>query len=233
MAIQLIVTVLHALPWWVPLILVISLLAPLLKTPRVKGWFGEVLLHQCLRLGLDRGRYRLFRNLILPTPDGTTQVDHVVVSAHGIFVIETKNYAGWIFGSERDRTWTQKLGRRSYKFQNPLRQNYKHVRALAELTGIDDSVLFSLAVFVGGATFKTAMPDKVTHAVGALAYIRARRELLLSEAEVEAVVARIEGGRIQSSRAADAAHVRHVQALMAARQGGQAAAAPAEPVVSP
>src|SRR5206468_3484784 len=96
---QLLVNVLHALPWWVPLMAVLSLLTPVFARPAVKGWIGELLLHLRLRIGLDRSRYRLFHNLILPTPDGTTQVDHVVVSTHGIFVIETKNYGGWIFGS--------------------------------------------------------------------------------------------------------------------------------------
>lgn len=227
MANQLLVTEFHVLPWWVALIPLMWLVAALLKSPRAKGWIGETLLHGCLRIGLERSRYHLFRNLILPTPDGTTQVDHVIVSAYGIFVIETKNYAGLIFGSERDKMWTQKLGRRSFSFQNPLRQNYKHVRALAELTGVEDRVLFSLIVFVGGSTFKTPMPDNVTRAGGCLANLRSRKDKLLSEAEVEAVIARIGKGRIAPSRAANAAHARHVQTLMEQRKGGAAMAATA------
>ena len=36
-------------------------------------------------------------------PDGTTQIDHIFVSHYGVFVVETKNTSGWIFGNERDR----------------------------------------------------------------------------------------------------------------------------------
>jgi len=58
----------------------------------------------------DPSRYRHFHGLYLPRPDGkgTTQIDHIVVSRYGIFVIETKNYRGWIFGSEKQRDWTTK-----------------------------------------------------------------------------------------------------------------------------
>jgi restriction system protein len=217
MVFQVLGIILHALPWWVLALLPVSLLLSALRTPAVKGWTGEMVIHLLLRTMLDRRRYLMFHNLILPTPDGTTQVDHVIVSRHGIFVIETKHFSGWIFGSERNRTWTQKFPKRSVTFQNPLRQNYKHVRALAELTGVPDRALFSLVVFVGDCTFKTPMPDNVTRAPGCLAYIRARSEVLLSEAEVEGVVARIARGRVAPSLAANAAHARHVRERFAQR----------------
>lgn len=51
-------------------------------------------------------------------------------SRFGIFAIETKNMQGWIFGSKRQAEWTQKIYKRTFKFQNPLRQNYKHTKAL-------------------------------------------------------------------------------------------------------
>ena len=62
-------------------------------------------------------------NVILPGRDGTTQIDHVVVSIYGLFVIETKNMDGWIFGSAEQRTWRQQFFKKKFKFQNPLRQN--------------------------------------------------------------------------------------------------------------
>lgn len=75
-------------------------------------------------LALPSVTYVRFHDVMLPTPDGTTQIDHVFVSRFGVFVVETKNMAGWIFGSERGRRWTQVLpGGRKTSFQNPLRQN--------------------------------------------------------------------------------------------------------------
>ena len=210
--------------WWVlPLLLAFAWL----QSPTGKGWFGEALLHLVLRLALPRAHYHLRRNVTLPTADGTTQIDHVVISRHGIFVIETKNYAGWIFGKVSDKTWTQKFPRRSHTFQNPLRQNYKHVRTLAELTDADENALFSLIVFVGAATFKTPMPPNVTQVSGCLDFIRARTATLLDDAEVARLVAAIDHGRVAPSRRADAAHVAHVRARRAG-QAGRSAAPPAD-----
>ena len=70
-----------------------------------KGWFGEKLTTFGLWLGLDDNIYRRIHDIILPSKNGTTQVDHVLISAFGIFVIETKNMKGWIFGGQNDSTW--------------------------------------------------------------------------------------------------------------------------------
>ena len=53
--------------------------------------------------------YITLNDIMIPTEYGTTQIDHVVVSPYGIFVIETKNYKGWILGDERADEWTQSL----------------------------------------------------------------------------------------------------------------------------
>jgi len=209
--------------WWVIPLIALSTLA---RFPVVKGWIGEAMLHVALRLRLPREHYHLRRNLTLPTPDGSTQIDHVVVSRYGVFVIETKNYGGWIFGKPLDKMWTQKFPRRSSAFQNPLRQNHKHVRTLAELAAIDDAALFSLVVFVGSSTFKTPMPPNVTHLPGCLAYIRARQAILLDAAEVARILGRIDGGRLEPSWRTHAAHVEHVRALRAGSKREEGAAPP-------
>ena len=216
--------------WWVLLVL---LLGALCRTPMVKGWIGEIFLHLCLRLLLDHKRYHLLRNVTLPTADGSTQIDHIVVSPHGIFVIETKNYGGWIFGKAHDKMWTQKFLRRSSAFQNPLRQNYKHVRTLAELLALGDEVLFSLVVFVGSAEFKTAMPENVTKLGGCIAYIRRRSALLLSAAQVDEALARIASGRLAPSLATHRAHVKHVRERVAGKRREEPVLQPMEAPVAP
>ena len=212
-------------------LLLLPILAAFLQTPFMKGWLGEALLHLSLIMHLDSKRYRLLRNVTLPTEDGSTQIDHVVVSRHGIFVVETKNYGGWIFGKPHDKTWTQKFPRHSSRFQNPLRQNYKHVRTLEQLTGVPAGALFSVIAFVGSAEFKTAMPDNVTRLHGCAAFIRAKTALLLSEQEVARVIRRIAAGRLEPSMATHAAHARHVRDLVRAREAQ--ASAEAAPVPTP
>ena len=76
------------------------------------------------------------------------------------FVIETKNMKGWIFGSEKQKMWTQKIFRYTGQFQNPLRQNYKHTQTLCEKLDLVKEHVHSLVVFVGDCEFKTDMPEK-------------------------------------------------------------------------
>ena len=110
--------------------------------PRLRGAFGETLLAGVLRRRLDASIYHVLDDIYLPLDDGsTTQIDHVVVSPFGVFVIETKTYKGWIFGNPRDAQWTQVLHRRKSRFQNPLRQNFLHVQRLVGLAGLRTDVL--------------------------------------------------------------------------------------------
>jgi hypothetical protein len=177
----------------------------------VKGIVGERLVRLALRLRLDRAIYRAVHDLTLPTPDGTTQIDHVVVSPYGIFVIETKNMKGWIFGGERQTQWTQKIYRHTTRFQNPLLQNYKHVKALQALLDVPPETIHSVVTFVGASTFKTPMPENVTQAGRFIGYIRSFREPVFSEAAVEAILRRIAGGRLKPGSATNRAHVRSLQ----------------------
>lgn len=192
----------------------LALLGAILKSAWFKGWLGEAIVNLSIKHCLDPRDYRLLRNVTLPFEDGTTQIDHIIVSRFGVFVIETKNMKGWIFGGERQKTWTQKIYRHSVKFQNPLHQNYKHVKALEALLGIDGSAIHSVVVFIGGSTFKTPMPENVTQAFGFLRYVKARTAVLLSDAQVSDAVERIESGRLPASFATHRAHVRHVRGIV-------------------
>lgn len=110
--------------------------------------------------------YKHYRNLVLKTNRGDlTEIDHLVVSPFGIFVIEVKNYKGWIFGAEHQSHWVLHNFRRTHQFQNPLRQNYKHTEALTYLLEIDSNtdtdIIYSVVAFSRRAQFKIPMPDNV------------------------------------------------------------------------
>lgn len=108
--------------WYlIPIVLIIAFF----KSPSGKGIIGEFLVNIAARLKLDKKQYHLIKNVTLQTEDGTTQIDHIIVSEYGIFVVETKNMKGWIFGDEKQKSWTQKIYKYTNKFQNPLYQNYK------------------------------------------------------------------------------------------------------------
>lgn len=193
--------------WWLISLLVI---VTLFKLPVVKGMFGELLVALLLRLFLDKDRYHRLHNVTLPTIDGTTQIDHLVVSEFGIFVIETKNMRGWIFGSENQAQWTQKIFKKSVRFQNPLRQNYKHTKAVEAVTGLESDRVYSVVVFVGDSTFKTPMPSNVLSLGGLVRYIKSFQEPVLDD---EAIVLALES--IFSGKQANSwqTHKEHVARL--------------------
>lgn len=103
-----------------------------------RGKASEVVVSRQLRL-LDLKSYVVFENLILPSGGNTshTEIDHVVVSPYGIFCIETKSHQGLIFGSKNREYWTQCIGNQKFRLYNPLRQNYKHTKAIEQLLGIN------------------------------------------------------------------------------------------------
>lgn len=197
---------LDSLRWLLPIFLVTTVF----KARWVKGWVGEMLVRLFAHWKLDKRVYRRLHNVTLNTPDGTTQIDHVFLSPFGIFVLETKNMRGWIFGSEKQAQWTQKIYKKTFKFQNPLRQNYKHLKALEATLGVDSEQLHSVITFVGGSLFKTEMPANVTQGVGFIRYIKSFQQPIFSEAEVDAMLHALHAGRRAPTFAT---HREHVQSL--------------------
>ncbi len=193
--------------WLVPLMFLLGLL----KSPWAKGHIGELRVRLFAHWRLDRQTYRRLHNVTLPTPDGTTQIDHVFLSRFGVFVLETKNMGGWIFGGEHQAQWTQKFYKKSFKFQNPLRQNYKHLKALEATLGIAPEHLHSVITFVGGSTFKTEMPANVTEGAGFIRYIKSFRQPVFSEAEVDALLRALQEGRRAPTRATHREHVQNLK----------------------
>lgn len=202
--------------WW---LLAIALIISILRLPRVKGAFGEFLVKWAAKRLLPEETYRPFHNVTLPTEDGTTQIDHIYVSKFGLFVVETKHMQGWIFGSEKQAQWTQSIFRKSFKFQNPLRQNYKHTKTLEAALGISKEAIHSVIVFTGNSTLKTEMPENVTKGIGFVKYIKSFDEVLLSEEQVSEVCSKIEEGRLQPNRKTHKEHVKNLQE--AAREKAQ------------
>lgn len=196
--------------WYLLPILVV---ATALKSSWFKGLFGEFTVNLLLRLRLDKTEYHLIKNVTLPTDDGTTQIDHILVSQYGVFVVETKNMKGWIFGSENQKQWTQQIFKSKNRFQNPLHQNYKHVKTLESCLNIPLENIHSLIVFIGSSSFKTDMPDNVTYAGGCIRYIKSKKEQLFDPHEVESLITAIDEGRLVPGYKTNRAHVAHVTEL--------------------
>jgi restriction system protein len=152
-----------------------------------RGWVGEHAVAALLTASLDKEIYTSFHNIIVPTTNGSAQIDHIVVSRLGIFVVETKSTRGWIFGSEWDPSWTQVLFRKKCRFQNPLHQNYGHTRALADFLHVDHPIFQSIVFFAAGCEFKTPMPTNVMTS-GLAGYILGFQRRRLEQEQVTKVV---------------------------------------------
>ncbi len=180
---------------------------------RRKGKYGEFIVNAIVGRFLDKEKYYLITHLTLPTNNGSTQIDHVIVSEYGIFVIETKNMTGWIFGSPFDRTWTQKIYRYSGSFQNPLHQNFKHTKTLQSLLELKAHQIYSVVVFVGDCEFKTPMPENVTYGEECIWFIRSKTKPVLTASEVEEIKHKIAHCRLIPSSKTDRQHAKHVQQI--------------------
>lgn len=161
----------------------------------VKGWVGETVGAIAQKLLLDPKVYFPLNNITLQTENGTTQIDHIIISKFGIFVIEAKNMAGWIFGDPKRPQWTQSLYGKKFQFQNPLHQNYRHTKALQEFLQVDESNLISFVMFWGDCEFKTAMPENV-RSTGYTSFIKGHTQVRFTDDEVQAMVEAIQTGKM-------------------------------------
>jgi len=173
----------------------------------IKGWVGEKSAQLGMWLKLDDRIYIRFHNLILQTGNGTTQIDHIVLSRYGIFVIETKNFNGWIYGGEKQKDWTQVLFGKKSRFQNPLHQNYRHTKALSENLGTDHRKIFPLVFFIGDAELKSDFPANVMNR-GLSAYIKSFTEILFSDEQLDRLRDRLE--QLKDSGISNRQHVRNL-----------------------
>jgi hypothetical protein len=167
-----------------------------------KGFLGETVINVAMWLKLEKDVYHRLNNVTLPLANGgSTQIDHVIVSVYGIFVIETKNYKGWIYGKETQKQWTQSFPNGSkFKFQNPLRQNYLHIKTLADLLDLELSYFHSMIAFIGECELKTRdeLPEHVLTS-GMVSYIKKKQDKILTEDEVASIVEQIESNRFSKS----------------------------------
>lgn len=113
------------------------------------GRRGEKLTQRELNFVRLLGRNgKILKNIYIPKANGeTTEIDIMFITQKGIFVIESKNYSGWIFGDEKSFQWTATLSNlQKNRFYNPIRQNANHIKWLKQYIN-EDIPMFSLIVF--------------------------------------------------------------------------------------
>lgn len=124
------------------------------------GQFGEFATEYALTNKNLDGELVVLKNIYVPTQGKTTEIDLLMIHEKGIFVFESKNYSGWIFGNADQLNWTQSLqnGDKN-KFYNPIRQNRTHIKALAAFLEKPVSEFVSYIVFSERCTLKKVPAD--------------------------------------------------------------------------
>lgn len=157
--------------------------------------WGEQEVATALSHDLSYKDYYIFNNLIVPaTNNGSSQIDHLVISKNGLFVIESKDYKGWIFGSKDQDNWTQSLpgGENKFQFQNPIRQNWSHIMALKELfPTIDQKAFESIVVFTEACEIKTPATEGVLQLTNLTQYIQKFSQERLSAENIELIIGKL------------------------------------------
>lgn len=114
--------------------------------PKFRGFMGEFWVKLELRK-LPKEKYIILNDIMIKDERGTHQIDHLVLSEFGIFVIEMKNYYGLIKGKEFDSKWCQYLGKTKNYFINPIHQNYGHIKSLSNLLKLEEKNFVSVICF--------------------------------------------------------------------------------------
>ena len=146
--------------WFI--VIILGIICYILKKayPKMRGYFGEKWIREELNK-LPR-EYKILNNIMVKDERGTHQIDHLVISKYGIFVIEMKNYFGIIYGSEYSPKWTQKVRNQKREFPNPIHQNYGHIKSLESLLEIGEDNFISIICFSNQAKIKAKTTTPLT-----------------------------------------------------------------------
>ena len=182
-----------------------------IKTPLFKGWFGELIIKIHLKR-LNNEEYKVLNDITVQLEDGTTaQIDHVVVSKYGVFVIETKNYKGWIVGNENAYYWKQVIYKRKEKLYNPLMQNDVHIKRLEEvLKHIKDIKFVSIVAFTLRADIKVKTDKNLIYSLKLTKTIKKYTEEVMNQEKVNQIYETINSLSVKD-RAVKKEHVNKIK----------------------
>lgn len=154
---------------------------------RFKGKIGEKAVANKLR-NLPLTDYKILNDIMIRSNSTTTQIDHIVVSKYGIFVIETKNYKGIITGSQFSEKWTKNMYGKKYEFRNPLMQNFAHTKALENILNLSSDMFIPIVVFLSESSIKVNVKSHVINIKDLLYIINEYKTVKLTNDMMESII---------------------------------------------
>ena len=138
--------------WIIAIIGIIVVIIVKKNMTQVVGFAGEYWVQK--ELNRLPGEYLFLSDVMLEIDGKTTQIDHIVFSKYGIFVIETKQRNTYITGNEHDKYWIVKAGRKKHYMYNPIHQNYGHKKAIEQILGLEDKQVIDIVCVSGQANLR-------------------------------------------------------------------------------
>lgn len=123
------------------LILIIIILAAILSLQK-KGILSKRRAVEKELNSLPSDKYKLLSNILIKTKYTTFNIEYVLVSIYGIFVINIKDCKGEIVGSENDEYWINNINNRTKFLKNPVIESNEYIEALMHKLEVSDSELF-------------------------------------------------------------------------------------------
>lgn len=151
-----------------------------------------------LLAALPGNEYTVLSDVMIKSHTGASHMDHIVVSTHGVFVVDVQRYCGEIAGKDTDQYWTCSGNGAKCRFFNPIRQNHSHLKALEMALETAGRVpLIPVVVFPRGCVFKSK-PLGVLYDDELPAKILSYSKNTVTKAQVEVIAAILERANIKS-----------------------------------
>ena len=114
---------------------------------------------QIKKLIRDLSRGELRQILVPDAVDGEVWIDCLLLTDGGLLVLDIRDYTGNLFGGESINEWTQLIGVKSHKFNNPLLELSARIHAVQALAG--DIPVTGQVVFTYRGNFPKGQPEVV------------------------------------------------------------------------
>lgn len=187
------------------------------------GHYGEYLTTYALNHDNLPGYLKTICNLYIPYKGNTSEIDVLMIHEKGIFVFESKNYSGWIFGGAESQKWTQCLpNKQRHSFYNPIFQNKTHIRALSQYMGLPESAFSSYIIFSERCELKRVPDDTESyiilrrhHLLRKLRQVLKERDIRYTQQEVDTIYAQLQN----TANAAEEVKQQHIETIQEKKDG--------------
>lgn len=175
--------------WWAIPVVLAAILA---KTHWLRNFTARFAVNVRAKCLLDAKTYHAFPNLDVRCGGEHEQIDCVYVSRFGIFVVNTPNQQGRIWGDDGSGMWTRKLHKNQARFENPLLKNQQYIQALADQLSVSQKMFYSVVVFPKHCYFQTMMPDNVLDISDFKEFVAQYDEVVFTDEEIAEIRASLE-----------------------------------------